>query len=108
MASALSLRFCQMIDLTSRSLVQSSMAHGVEWQARVCMGSGTEIPCTLGTSGSMRIAAFQLRSQACQLQNVYAISQISDPDLWDCRRVYPGHVGCMGGSNRAAAHHSYP
>jgi hypothetical protein len=29
-------------------------------------GSGTEIPYPFGTSGSMRIAALGLRSQACQ------------------------------------------
>ena len=29
-------------------------------------GSGTEIPCVSRMSGSMRIAAFELRSQACQ------------------------------------------
>ena len=31
-------------------------------------GSGTEIPCAFGTSGLMRIAAFELRSQACQVR----------------------------------------
>jgi hypothetical protein len=34
----------------------------------VFTGSGTEIPYVFGTSGSMRIAAFELRSQACQLE----------------------------------------
>src|SRR3954452_15316584 len=32
---------------------------------KVRSGSGTEILCVSGTSGSMRIAAFELRSQAC-------------------------------------------
>jgi hypothetical protein len=32
-------------------------------------GSGTEIPCASGTSGSMRIAAFELRFQECQDQS---------------------------------------
>jgi hypothetical protein len=32
---------------------------------KVAFGSGTEIPCVFGTSGSMRIAAFELRSQEC-------------------------------------------
>jgi hypothetical protein len=32
-------------------------------QRMVRSGSGTEIPCVFGTSGLMRIAAFELRSQ---------------------------------------------
>ncbi len=32
----------------------------------VGFGSGSEIPCTFGTSASVRIAAFERRSQACQ------------------------------------------
>jgi hypothetical protein len=35
---------------------------------KVRSGSGTEIPCAFGTSGSMRIAAFELRSQACRFE----------------------------------------
>jgi hypothetical protein len=31
-------------------------------------GSGVEIPCAFGTSGSMRIAAFELRSQSCHYE----------------------------------------
>ena len=33
----------------------------------VRFGSGSEIPCAFGTSGSMSIAAFELKSQSCQL-----------------------------------------
>jgi hypothetical protein len=40
----------------------------VRGSANFRVGSGTEILCTLGTSGLMRIAAFELRSQACQLR----------------------------------------
>jgi hypothetical protein len=32
----------------------------------VRLGSGTEIPRVFGRSGYVRIAAFELRSQACQ------------------------------------------
>jgi hypothetical protein len=31
-------------------------------------GSGTEITCAFGTSASMRIAAFELRSQECEIE----------------------------------------
>ena len=42
---------------------------------KVSTGSGTEIPCAFRTSGSMRIAAFELRSQVCQEETfrAYAI-----------------------------------
>jgi hypothetical protein len=41
-------------------------SHADSVHPNVRSGSGTEIPCDLGTSGSMRIAAFELTSQACQ------------------------------------------
>ena len=39
--------------------------HGTNWAAMSPQGQ-EPIPCAFGTSGSMRIAAFELRSQACQ------------------------------------------
>jgi hypothetical protein len=38
---------------------------------KVRNGSGTETPCVFGTSGSMRFAAFELRSQACQEETFF-------------------------------------
>ncbi|QRM34196.1 helix-turn-helix domain-containing protein [Microvirga sp. VF16] len=45
----------------------------------VASGSGTEIPCAFGTSGSMRIVAFELRSQACHVWT-FACRSTDAPD----------------------------
>ena len=37
---------------------------------KVRKGPGTEIPCVFGTSGSMRIAAFKLRSQTFHMETL--------------------------------------
>jgi hypothetical protein len=47
--------------------------------ARVRSGSGAEILCVFGTSGSMRIAALELRSQACQNLTIAIAQQDFNP-----------------------------
>jgi len=74
-------------------------AHICSSPGMVRCGSGTEIPCIFGTSGSMRIADFDLRSQVCYLQTLPAlvVAVIFDEGL----------IG-LSGESRLEREHRFP
>ena len=46
--------------------LRTTVGHACLHLLKARIGSGTEIPCVPGTSGSMRLAVFEIRSQVCQ------------------------------------------